>query len=405
MVDGLNNSYKVKSGDCAWKLAQTNLKNNGSKVSNTAIVNEMKRLAELNGCDSVDDFNQKFFSSVGKEIVIEEKSANKPQRETETPSDRNNDRVNQGTQRESVPADSTRVKAPETAPADSTRVSRQKPVQPPAAPKSPKEREIERINNLPDDTSRIIEYNKKNYDHEYYGIVDKKTCELKIYDREGNVVKTLTVGVGKAKGDNLQSGYASSNKAKKEAGRYTAPGEFTLDEYKSFNNANYISNKDGKHKVMGLKGDNRGDESGQTAIHMIPNNRSEREAAMDTPTVADNRMSYGCVNLTEEDYDIMHSYLGEGNKIYILPEENGNKLLLEKQSDGSYKFEQQYHKDQKRNVSKEVASRVSYDVRPENNPRYIAEQKRKKAEEERLLAEQQQKRETAVWYNPFTWFS
>ena len=138
---------------------------------------------------------------------------------------------------------------------------------------------------------------------------------------------------------------------------------------------------------------------------MIPNNRSEREAAMDTPTVADNRMSYGCVNLTEEDYDIMHSYLGEGNKIYILPEENGNKLLLEKQSDGSYKFEQQYHKDQKRNVSKEVASRVSYDVRPENNPRYIAEQKRKKAEEERLLAEQQQKRETAVWYNPFTWFS
>ena len=237
MVDGLNNSYKVKSGDCAWKLAQTNLKNNGSKVSNTAIVNEMKRLAELNGCDSVDDFNQKFFSSVGKEIVIEEKSANKPQRETETPSDRNNDRVNQGTQRESVPADSTRVKAPETAPADSTRVSRQKPVQPPAAPKSPKEREIERINNLPDDTSRIIEYNKENYDHEYYGIVDKKTCELKIYDREGNVVKTLTVGVGKAKGDNLQSGYASSNKAKKEAGRYTAPGEFTLDEYKSFNNS------------------------------------------------------------------------------------------------------------------------------------------------------------------------
>lgn len=404
MVDSLNNTHKVVSGECAWNVAKANLTKGGGKISNSDIVKEMKRLAELNGCDSIDDFNKKFFSTVGKEFMVAENSTNKPENGGGTPVNGNNDKVNQEKQRESAPVDSSRVKGPETAPADSTRVSIQNPVEPPAAPKSPKEKEIERINNLPDDTSRIIEYNKKNYDHDYYGIVDKKTCELKIYDRDGNVVETITVGVGKAKGDNLQSGYLSKNRAKKEAGRYTTPGEFTLDEYSSYNNANYISNNDGKHKVMALKGDNRGEESGQAAIHMIPNNRSEREVAMDTPTVNDNRMSYGCVNLREEDYNLMATYLGEGNKIYILPEEQGNKLLLEQQSDGSYKFEQQYHKEQKRGMAKELASRVNYDVKPENNPKFIAEQKQQKAEEERLLAEQQ-KRDEVVWYNPFTWFS
>ena len=111
-------------------------------------------------------------------------------------------------------------------------------------------------------------------------------------------------------------------------------------------------------------------------------------------------MSYGCVNLKESDYDILAQYIGEGDKVYILPEEKGNKLLLEQQHDGSYKFEQQYHKDQKRGIDKELASRVKYDVRPERDPVYIAKQK---AEQERLLAEQ--KKNEFCWYNPMTWFS
>lgn len=224
------------------------------------------------------------------------------------------------------------------------------------------------INDMSDDTSRIVAYNKQNYHGKYYGIIDKKTCQLKIYDKQGNVVKTYPVGIGKNKGDNITFGYESQDYSKKEAGRFTTPGEFILDEYQELSARNYISKRDGKHKLMALKGDNIGSEGATQAIHMVPNNRKERIHRLETETPNDNRVSYGCVNLLEDDYDDMAKYLGEGNKIFILPEESGNKLQLEKQKDGSYKFVQQYHKNDARDLSPEEASQVDYDVKPENAP-------------------------------------
>lgn len=231
-----------------------------------------------------------------------------------------------------------------------------------------KEEFIQAVNDMSDDTARIVAYNKQNYHGDYYGIIDKKSCKLKIYDKQGNVVKTYPVGIGKNKGDHITYGYDSQNWNKKEAGRFTTPGEFTLDEYQELDAPNYISRRDGKHKLMALKGDNIGSEGATQAIHMVPNNRRERVHRLETETPDDNRVSYGCVNLLEDDYDDMAKYLGEGNKIFILPEENGNKLQLEKQQDGSYKFVQQYHKNDERGMSAEEASKVDYDIRPENDP-------------------------------------
>ncbi|MCM1338728.1 MAG: L,D-transpeptidase [Muribaculaceae bacterium] len=331
MVNNTTGSYRIISGDCPWNVAKRNLQAKGGKVNNMLIIEEMNRLAKINGCDDVDDFSRKFFYSIGKELILEEV--------------------------EDVEPDVTPIKP------DNPEVPDE-----PARPATTEEAEVERINRMDNDTDRIVEYNKTHYKGEHYGIVDKKTCKLKIYDKEGNVVKTIPVGVGKAKGDYLGSGYLSSDPAKREGGRYTTPGECTLDEYETFDNANYVSRKDGKHKIMALKGDNMGEDAGQQAIHMIPRHRRDRKHALDTETASDNRMSYGCVNLREEDYDIMAQYLGEGDKIYILPEEKGNKLQLEKQADGSYRFEQQYHKDQKRGVNKDVACHVNYNVRPDRDP-------------------------------------
>lgn len=226
----------------------------------------------------------------------------------------------------------------------------------------------QQINDMPDDTARIIAYNRQNYNGQYYGIIDKKSCQLKIYDKQGNVIKTYPVGIGKNKGDNVTFGYKSQDRRKREAGRYTTPGEFTLDEYQSLDNQNYVSRRDGKHKLMALKGDNRGSEGATQAIHMVPRNRQERVHNLETESPDDNRVSYGCVNLLEDDYMDMARYLGEGNKIFILPEEDGNKLQLERQSDGSYKFAQKYHKSDARDYTAEEASHVDYDIRPENDP-------------------------------------
>lgn len=65
-----------------------------------------------------------------------------------------------------------------------------------------------------------------------------------------------------------------------------------------------------------------------------------------------------------EEYDDLMNYLSEGDKVYILPEEKGNALILE-EKDGTLKFAQKYHKDQKRNLTENEASKVVYDYNPE----------------------------------------
>lgn len=309
---------------------------------------------------------------------------------------------------------STKTKTAEKV--DTTKTKKTTPV------KTPQQAHADKINSMSSDSARIIEHNKTNYQGKYYGIVDKKSCQLKIYDKQGNVVKTFTVGVGKSKGDGLGKYYLDHHEKTKDAykaeqNRFTTAGEFTLDDHANAPMA--YTGADGKARMMNLKGDNRGVRSGQMSIHMIYDPKTDlsksqqsdtyknRKAAIDSPGLEDNRMSYGCVNLTESDYDAMHALLGEGDKIYVLPEEKGNKLQLERQKDGSYKFEQTYHKNDTRSVSKEQASKVNYDVRPQNNPKYIAKQeaKKKAAEQQTAQTNVAKPKQEIYWYDPRTWFS
>ena len=400
-MTNVNRTDVVRKGDSPWKIAARNLQNKGVQVTNRDIVNEMNRLAKLNGCDDVNDFGKKFFSSVGKEIITDEAEQTSPE-ETVAP------------QQPEAPADTTKTR---------TRVTRKTVPKTPATPKTSQEAHAMRINNIASDEQRIIEHNKTNYQGQYYGIVDKKSCQLKIYDKQGNIVKTFTVGVGKSKGDGIGSYYRdhyekTKDAYKAESQRFTTAGEFTLDDNKKAKLA--YTGADGKPRVMGLKGDNRGVRSGQISIHMIYDPKTDlskshqsaeykkREAALNSKGTADNRMSYGCVNLLEQDYDEMHKYLGEGDKVYVLPEEQGNKLQLEKQKDGTYKFEQTYHKKDARGLSKEQASKVNYDVRPEKNPTYIAKQeaaKKRAAAKETAQAKTTPQKQETHWYDPRTWFS
>ena len=64
-----------------------------------------------------------------------------------------------------------------------------------------------------------------------------------------------------------------------------------------------------------------------------------RANVLQNKTIKDNRVSFGCVNYLVETYDKMRSLIkGISTKVYILPEEKGNSLQLEKQADGTYKF-------------------------------------------------------------------
>src|SRR5574344_520048 len=426
MVDNVNKMHSVKKGECAWKIAKETLKATGKTVTNKDILKEMERLAKLNDCNSVEDFNKKFFKSVGKNLITEK---TKPVNTQQT----NNKKIQQSHPKAIVADnDSTYVEKkafhktlknkqiknldkhlkskPTTiinkptvkqdsikaTPSDTTKIAKKTA--------SVTKDFQQRINAMKNDEERVVEYNKKNYKGQYYGIVDKKSCQLKIYNKSGKVVKVYPVGVGKTKGDGLGSYFMDEENHTKDAykaetQRLTTAGECTIDEQKTAAK-DYISKKDHKVKVMSLKGDNRGYRGGQLSIHMIPNSlKGERVKKFKTKTPIDNRMSYGCINLMENDYDSLKKMIGEGDKIYILPEEAGNKLQLKKQRNGSYKFEQAFHKNVKRDCSNEQASIVNYDVKPEKNPNYIAN---KKATQEHLIAKKNETQNEFRWYNPIS---
>ncbi|MBP3846955.1 L,D-transpeptidase [bacterium] len=372
----INRTETVHKGDSPWKIAARSLKNKGVKVTNADIIKEMNRLTILNGCTDVDDFGKKFFSSIGKQVITEKKAATPKQKAI-----------------------------PQTKKTSKTKIVHKKIKQVKVPVESTKLTYNAKINSMANDTQRIVEYNKTNYQGQYYGIVDKKSCQLKIYNKEGKVVQTFEVGVGKTKGDGISQNYLdvaehTTDAWKAESKRYTTAGEFTLDEVAK-GARNYTSQ--GIPKIMSLKGDNYGVRGGQMSIHMIPNHRPERKAKFGDGNADNNRMSYGCVNLREEDYDAMHKLLGEGDKIYVLPEENGNKLQLNRQKDGTYKFEQVYHKKDSRGKTKEQASAVKYDMKPDRNPKVIAQKEHaKNLEKQKQLAQQ----ETELsWYNPRKWLS
>ncbi len=347
-----SSNYTIQKGDTLWNVAKNNLRTTtgAQQISGTQIINEMKRLAQANGCgDDYEKLAKQF--NIGNSIKLD----------------------NQVSSTESTP---------KTANATSTH--------PVKKVKTPKQQLIDEINQLKSPKDRVIEYNK-NFGKKHYAIVDKKTCTITLYDKDGNIVKDsngrdmiFPVGVGKFKGDNLMSGYASENQKDKESGRYTAAGEFTLDELDprvrsedSF--ANYGEN------VMDLKGDNRGKDSAQMALHQVPakiensartralrNDKNADGTLKANRNTADNRMSYGCVNLLPEDFEALHEYLKEGNKVYVLPEEKGNNLTLEVQPDGTEKFVQDYHKDQERGMSAEKASEVTYDKETTSAPTFAS---------------------------------
>jgi hypothetical protein len=93
-------NYVVQNGDCAWIAASKILKKDGKEHSNSEIVNEMSRLAKVNGYKSVDDFNEGCFAKVGTSF------------KTDTPSSLNVKKNPQTVQQ--PPQKSTSVQKPHT---------------------------------------------------------------------------------------------------------------------------------------------------------------------------------------------------------------------------------------------------------------------------------------------------
>jgi LysM repeat protein len=165
-----------------------------------------------------------------------------------------------------------------------------------------------------DDLQKIVKYHEKNPD-EIYSIVDKKNAKLNIF-KGTTLIKSFEIGVGANPGDaqtvtkkvNGKTNWDSGNKS-------TGAGIYT------------ISNIDpASDEYYGLPSFNLKNEQGievATSIHGTPKSRRKY---FNNNTVTDNRMSNGCINGKCQDLPEMYKYLEEGSKVYILPEDKGNRF-------------------------------------------------------------------------------
>lgn len=199
------------------------------------------------------------------------------------------------------------------------------------------------------DKEKVIEFNKvlKKYgkSNGNYVIVDKKKCKAYVYSPDGDVLDKTEIALGRQKADVRGGGY--KHKELKQTFT-TPPGEYYVGREGAI--AGTTDEKLYGKRVLTLRGDHTRADSRKyqtLALHRVPATPMGRlrENVFHNGTLKDNRVSFGCVNFLVKSFDKMRSFIkGKGTKVYILPEEKGNSLYLEKQKNGSFKFFQKKYR-------------------------------------------------------------
>lgn len=174
------------------------------------------------------------------------------------------------------------------------------------------------VNNLPDE-EKIKNYYFDKPDEQYL-VVDKKKSQMNLYQGD-KLLRTFEVGTGKNKGDAQTVTNVSDGKVNWSKGNWnTGAGIYTIDQIdpanKHYSNLPSFSLKNEK----GIRVSN--------AIHAaLP----ERLQYYGNDNLEDNRMSNGCINGKCEDVsDLYYKHkVKPGTKVFILPEENDNRFVLQ----------------------------------------------------------------------------
>ena len=387
MVDA---NYKVQRGDSPWRVAQKSLQAQGKKPTNAEIQKEMQRLASVNGCKDVNDFSKKFFNSIGKNIKFTGEATGQKAPLTQPRRAKMTGQI-----------DTTKLHRNVSLPNESTRVATPKYTPTPA---EKLQTEIDKINVMKSDKQKIIAWNKKHAKGNYI-IVDKKTCRATVYNKAGQALDSYEVLLGSTKGDYMSTAVDADPSQRRNT---TPPGEFSLGAISNSFGASYALGESWetfdpdteRRKDAPGSGGKRKLGSMIAALHGTANPKVRNKLYGDG-NLANNRVSMGCVNIPVEDIKEMEQKYGikQGSKLYILPEDSGNSLKLERQKDGTLKFVTHYASPAQNNKR----ARVQEQIAQGKINREL--QAKKKAAQNTHLA--QQKTETKntnfKWYNPTTW--
>jgi len=190
---------------------------------------------------------------------------------------------------------------------------------------------VSEINSMSNDEEKVKAWAKFNKEKNYL-IINKKECSATVYDTDGNEIANFEVGIGTEKGDDYNDTKGVLGKAKNT----TPAGEFTLIP-NIYNKAAYgditLSLGDKANKAQNTKK--------MVALHKVPKFRQEaRLKKFYDGNLTNNRMSHGCINFVEDDFKELTKYIKGGFKTYILPEEEGNELMLTKNDKDKYELAQ-----------------------------------------------------------------
>jgi hypothetical protein len=142
-----------------------------------------------------------------------------------------------------------------------------------------------------------------------FAIIDKRDARLYIFAAQGRLAGTTPILLGYAAGDDTVPGIGERPIDQVRPHERTTPaGRFVADR--------------GRNTL----GDNVVWVDYQAAVSMHPvrltDPRERRQQRLDTPTPADNRISYGCINIPPAFFaDVVWPHFSTpGNVIYVLPE-------------------------------------------------------------------------------------
>lgn len=178
--------------------------------------------------------------------------------------------------------------------------------------------------NAKNDKDKVIDYNKINPQWNYI-IIDKTNAVLQVYDADGKMLTEFIIGLGKNKWDAI-----TINSEDDRDNNVSGAGIYKINmrsgqskhERKIYEGNSFVTENE-KGVLQGM------------AIHQIPTTHKERYAMMKTGNPEDRRYSNGCINLTQDDFKKLATYINVGSGIYVLPEETGNHFVVK---DGKLQF-------------------------------------------------------------------
>lgn len=143
-----------------------------------------------------------------------------------------------------------------------------------------------------------------------YIIVDKQAASLLLFDSEWKPLGTVPVLIGVAVGDDATPGIGSKNLAQIGPAEKTTPAGRFLAKF---------GLAAGRQKILWV------DYTMSVALHPIPKGASKserRRQRMLSPTIDDNRITFGCINVPLAFYSktVRPLFQKKGGYVYVLPD-------------------------------------------------------------------------------------